>query len=125
VHFRNKKENHPDGWFLFYRNSEIAETVLLFPFRPSGLPATLLQDKASALRFTSFTMSVIELTTSSFVLNLIMQTKIKGHQMVTFYFYRNSEIRQKFHFVSTFALRVTPYGVISKSRIIRYAHGVI
>ena len=76
-----------------YRNSEIAETVLLFPFRPSGLPATLLQDKASALRFTSFTMSVIELTTSSFVLNLIMQTKIKGHQMVTFYFYRNSEIR--------------------------------
>ena len=38
-----------------YRNSEIAETVLLFPFRPSGLPATLLQVKAYALRFTSFT----------------------------------------------------------------------
>jgi hypothetical protein len=38
-----------------YRNSEIAETVLLFPFRPSGLPATLLQVKASAQRFTSFT----------------------------------------------------------------------
>lgn len=44
------------------RNSEIAETVLLFPFRPSGLPATLLQVKASAQRFTSFTKSVIELT---------------------------------------------------------------
>lgn len=52
------------------RNSEIAETVLLFPFRPSGLPATSLQVKASALRFTPFTKSVIELTTSSLVLHL-------------------------------------------------------
>ena len=50
------------GGEIRVRNSEIAETVLLFPFRPSGLPATLLQVKASALRFTSFTKSVIELT---------------------------------------------------------------
>ena len=39
--------------------------------------------------------------------------------------YRNSEIRQNPHFVSAFALRVTPSGVISKSLIIRFAHGVI
>ena len=75
-------------------NSEIAETVLLFPFRPSGLPATSLQVKASALRFTSFTKSVIELTTSSFVLNLaIFRYKKKTTLLGGFSFYRNSEIR--------------------------------
>ena len=34
-------------------------------------------------------------------------------------------IRQKFHFVSTFALRVTPCGVISKLPVVRYALGAI
>ena len=37
----------------------------------------------------------------------------------------NSEIRQNAHFISHFALRVLACAKISKSRIIRYAHGVI
>jgi len=37
----------------------------------------------------------------------------------------DSEIRQKFHFVSTFALRVLACAKISNLPDIRFAHGVI
>lgn len=84
---------------VVYQNSEIAKTFTSFTFCPSGLPC-YARSRPPASRFTSFRSAVVELT----ILLEIADALSIGIARLT-----------KVSRCSTFALRVTPGGVISKS----------
>ena len=76
--------------------------------------------------YTFFGLALLGGSFGTLIAMPIFQNKTKKTPLrVSFCFIGIARLDKTLTCVSCFALRVTPCGVISKSRVIRYAHGVI